>query len=70
MSSYSNISNVRSAKEFINLLTNLDYPDISSLQPEKISWAYENLETRNILDWLCTNIDIEQNVLDVKDDWM
>ncbi|GBB99436.1 hypothetical protein RclHR1_03520016 [Rhizophagus clarus] len=70
MSSDSNISNVRSAKEFINLLTNLDYPDISSLQPEKISWAYENLETRNILDWLCTNIDIEQNVLDVKDDWI
>ncbi|PKC12053.1 hypothetical protein RhiirA5_465232 [Rhizophagus irregularis] len=57
-------------KEFINFLTNLDYPGVSDLQPEKISWAYENLETRNILNWLCTNIDIEQNVLDVKDDWI
>ena len=61
---------VRSANEFINFLTNLDYPDISNLRPEQITWAYEDLETRDILDWLCTNIDIEQNVLDIKDDWM
>ena len=66
----SNNSNINSAKEFITLLTDLGYPDASNLQPGQILWAYENLETRNILDWLCKNIDIEQNVLDIKDNWM
>ena len=59
----------RSANEFITLLTNLGYPKASNLQPEQILWAYEDLKTRNVLDWLCTNIDIEQNVLDIKDGW-
>ncbi|CAI2188347.1 4944_t:CDS:10 [Funneliformis geosporum] len=67
MSTYSNISN---ANEFITLLTNLGYPNVSNLQPKQILWAYENLETRNILEWLCTNIDVEQNVIDIKDDWI
>ncbi|RIA88293.1 hypothetical protein C1645_775256 [Glomus cerebriforme] len=63
-------SNARSANEFITLLTNLGYPDILNLRPEQIFWAYESIETRNILNWLCTNIDIEQNVLDIKDNWI
>ncbi|CAG8438813.1 8337_t:CDS:10 [Funneliformis caledonium] len=61
---------ISSANEFITLLTNLGYPNISNLQPKQILWAYEHLETRNILDWLCTNIDVEQNVIDIKDDWI
>ena len=67
MSAYTNISN---ANDFIALLTNLDYPNISNLQSKQILWAYENLETRNILDWLCANIDVEQNVTDTKNDWV
>ena len=64
------MSNISNANDFIALLANLGYPNISNLQAKQILWAYEDTETRNILDWLCTNIDVEQNVLDIKDEWM
>ncbi|KAG9291112.1 hypothetical protein G9A89_012984 [Geosiphon pyriformis] len=52
-----------SATSFIALLKSLKYPHASELLPEQISWATENSETRVIFDWLCENIDLENNVV-------
>ncbi|CAG8551151.1 1206_t:CDS:10 [Acaulospora colombiana] len=56
-------SKLRSAKNFINFLTRLEYSNASTLQPEQILWAYENEETSYLLDWLCENIDVEKNYI-------
>ncbi|CAG8692876.1 10288_t:CDS:10, partial [Acaulospora morrowiae] len=56
-------SRLRSAGNFINFLTRLEYPGASTLQPEQILWAYENEESFYLLDWLCENVDVEKNYI-------
>ncbi|RHZ82863.1 hypothetical protein Glove_103g239 [Diversispora epigaea] len=48
---------------FITFLSQLEYPQASTLKPEQISWVYESNDLHYLLDWLCENIDIEQNYI-------
>ncbi|CAG8433989.1 492_t:CDS:10 [Scutellospora calospora] len=62
-----NDSRLRSASAFIDFLTKLEYPNVSTLQPEQILWAFESKETRCLLDWLCENIDVENNLIGINE---
>ncbi|CAG8675639.1 30273_t:CDS:10, partial [Gigaspora margarita] len=53
---------MHSAIAFVNFLSKLEYPNVSALKPEQILWAFENKETRYLLEWLCENID-EKNLI-------
>ncbi|CAG8572759.1 1503_t:CDS:2 [Diversispora eburnea] len=49
---------------FITFLSQLEYPQVSTLKPEQISWIYESDDLHYLLDWLSENIDIEQNYIE------
>ncbi|CAJ0920083.1 13839_t:CDS:10 [Entrophospora sp. SA101] len=51
------------AVKLISFLEQIGYPNASSLLPEQILWAFDQSEAYSLFEWLCENIDVEQNVI-------
>ncbi|CAG8649665.1 3113_t:CDS:2, partial [Paraglomus occultum] len=56
-------SRTASATSFITFLAKIGYPNASSLRPEQLLWVFEIPEIQTLFDWLCKNVDPEENVV-------